>query len=534
MGGNNLYIRLDRHRKKEKRMRAIKAALKGTLKNTTMMVMSSALIIYPFHFPKTDAYFIDTAAPGSSSDQQIRLFSDEKLKLFFNIHEFDNIAIDYEIDFNKGILIAEMEIPIGFCAGDILIDTLEISYGGETMETRPLRSRDQGSILQVYFDWDAIDRFLEEEDKGPSFEISGKGEGRGISGLGERFIFQGSGKLPDLDKAFFQQMNYPIHIDGIQDITIPAESGEILLHNYKFYINGEEIPASEVEWRLTTGGNGIKIKDGVLTIDGDVGDAEIVLEAVLKSNKYFASELVIKVVKEEPVVVEPVEPPAAGSEEDPEAVENEDEQDLTDEEDGEDENLLPDDGDPVEQPVDQDEDDPDDEGSDEEPPIPGDGDPSEEPAAPDENDQDLDPPTSDDGDSHDDQKNDDPSDQDEDEDAAQDTGDEDEQDEDAAQPVDDKDSTEDPADGEGRGENPVNDGDSGDAAPPEENEGVGEEPENRDGEGQNNGSAKPDEIDTGGDPSGVGGKRKREHQSRFTREREGQRYRCGESPYQRR
>ena len=125
--------------------------------------------------------------------------------------------------------------------------------------------------------------------------------------MGERFIFVGHGRIADLDKEYFDQMDYSYFIKGRQVITIPSEEDGAAIYSYRFYVDNKEVPADEVEWRLSPKIGGVEFEAGELSVYSNAQGANIVITAQLSSNRYFVSELDVELVKVEEEIPELIE-----------------------------------------------------------------------------------------------------------------------------------------------------------------------------------------------------------------------------------
>ena len=298
--------------KKQGPLRTIKSVFKGTVRNTTILVMSTALVTYPLDFPYVNAFFTDKIIYSKDSSisgkRTFTTMNNRIVQLYFDIHRFDKLNVDFDVRFADDILIAAMNLPddCGFNAADIIINSLEISYDNEIIDLSPLDVETSGKHIQLKYDWSLIEKFIDSDDHTPAFDISGKGEGMGKSGLGEKFVFRGAGRTADLQKEFFEQMDFSYFIRGRESIIIPTIEEESQVFSYTFYIDDKEIPADEVEWELSAEISGVKFESGELIDDSDAEAGNITLIATLKSNKYFTYELDIELIKIEEEIVEEI------------------------------------------------------------------------------------------------------------------------------------------------------------------------------------------------------------------------------------
>ena len=169
---------------------------KKVIKNATTVILVTGLIVYPLHLSYTGAYFTDKAFPGGSkADGRTRTSHDsDVIKLFFDIHKFS--SLDVILDVEDNILLAQMSIPSdsGFSTEDIIIEIIKLTYNGSVTEIAPSEVNPSGNQLSLVFDWDqALD--FNNNNETLYVSISGRGAGGGLSGLGEKYIFDGYGKL---------------------------------------------------------------------------------------------------------------------------------------------------------------------------------------------------------------------------------------------------------------------------------------------------------------------------------------------------
>lgn len=287
----------------------LKAVLKGTAKSSSILIISSVLLA-PLNPSYTKAYFTDKITSANPHNSHVlSTFSNinsSSVSLSFDVHRFNNLVIDLEIDFMDDILVASLMIPsdYGFEASDILIDSLELIYGNQVIEVPPASVTTNGTELRLTFNWSSIERFLDGRDNSPSFELTGKGAGEGLSGLGERFIFSGSGSLPDLAAEFFDQMGSLCSLRGIQTIIIPQGEEGAQSYAYSFYLDGEEISADEILWELASRVPGVEFGSGTLTVYSSAQPGELVIKARLKAKSYITAELAVELIKIEEEIFE--------------------------------------------------------------------------------------------------------------------------------------------------------------------------------------------------------------------------------------
>lgn len=152
------------------------------IRSIAAIVLVIGLIVYPLRVPYTGAYFTHIASPQSSP-----------VALKFNRHNF---SLDVQMYIDGSHLVANMNIPsgYGFYADDMIIESTEITYNGISSQELPISTTPNGTHLKLVFDWDQASSF-NYNDASLYFKIIGKGSGNGISGLGERFVFDGDGEL---------------------------------------------------------------------------------------------------------------------------------------------------------------------------------------------------------------------------------------------------------------------------------------------------------------------------------------------------
>lgn len=310
--------------KKPEQIKSVKSVFKGAVRNTTIIVMSTALVTYPLDLKYINAYFTDRIVYSKdgriSGKRTVTTMSNGVVELYFDIHTFNDLKVDFNVQFVDDILIAEMSLPddCGFNAEDIMIDSLELTYDNEIIGISPIEVQTSGRHLQLKYDWRKIAAFIDIDDYTPAFDISGKGRGMGKSGLGEKFIFRGSGRTPDLQREFFEQMKDSFYVDGLLNITVPmAEEGQ-QVYSYTFYLDGKEVPADEIEWELLSQISGVRLEAGKLIVESGAGDGPIIIRATLKSNRYFKYELQVELVKVEEEIQEIIEEIPENPEEVPE------------------------------------------------------------------------------------------------------------------------------------------------------------------------------------------------------------------------
>ena len=266
--------------------------------------MSTALVTYPLEFPYINAYFTDRIIYSEdgrniSGKKTFSTMNKGVAELYFDIHTFTNLNVYFSVKFVDDILIAVMNLPddCGFDASDIIISSLELSYNNEIIDLSPISVETKGKHIELKYNWSKIEGFIDSDDNSPAFDLSGKGQGLGKSGLGEKFIFKGSGRTPDLQKEFFEQMEYFYFIKGPTNIIIPTAEEGPQVYSYVFYIDDKEVPPDEVEWELSSEVSGVKLKSGELTVTSNAEGGNITITATLKSNKYFTTDLEIELVK---------------------------------------------------------------------------------------------------------------------------------------------------------------------------------------------------------------------------------------------
>ena len=285
-----------------KELRHIKS-FKKVIRNTTILAISTALATSPINIPYTSAYFTDKISTKVHDVMGIRTLSKNSsgtIELSFDVHRFNNIRTEFDVDFNDNTLIVKISIPdkFGFNEKNIIVDSLELTYEDEIIKIKPIHDEVKGDELVIIFDWEEVADYIDNDDNSPKFNITGKGVGKGISGLGERFVFFGSGGITDINKEFFLQADYPYYIDGKNIIVIPNEGEEHGIYRYKFILDGKDIPTEEIQWELSSNITGVKMKSGKLIVNSNAHEGSIIITAQLISNKYFTEDMEIKLVKE--------------------------------------------------------------------------------------------------------------------------------------------------------------------------------------------------------------------------------------------
>lgn len=306
------------NKKLKQSIKAASSTIKTAFKKTAVLVMSTALITYPIDFSYVHAYFTDRIVYGSrnSTPGLLALNALERgaVELCFDIHRFTDLKIDVDVKLLKGLLLVELTLPEGFgyTADDIIQNSLELFYDEEIIDTTPTDIETDGNEIKVTYDWDKVERAIDSDDNSPTFELSGKGEGKGVSGLGERFIFKGQGKIADLNWEYFDQLDWSFEIQGVDEITVsaPGEGGQSYF--FRFIINGRQVPDDEVEWRLSSDIPGVSFRAGELIVSSSAESGEIVLYAELKSNRYFARKFAIQLIKPEVELPPESQPPVEG------------------------------------------------------------------------------------------------------------------------------------------------------------------------------------------------------------------------------
>lgn len=299
---------LERRMRKREPSNKTKSPLRGIVKSTTLLIMSTALITHPLNISYTNAHFTDKISSdkiGTATNNILGMRAFGKtnggtLELAFDIHQF-NIEAGFEVDFAQNYLIVNMSLPkgFGFNADDILMDSMKIDYNGELIDISPTEIKTNGNNIKLTFNWSKIEGYIDSDDNAPQFDISGKGTGEGASGLGERFIFVGRGKMPELDREYFEQMDYSYYIVGSQVITIPSGEDGQASYTYRFFVDGEQVPEDEVIWQLSPTVDGVEFDSGRLVVNCSAREANITITARLSSNKYFVDELELELIKAE-------------------------------------------------------------------------------------------------------------------------------------------------------------------------------------------------------------------------------------------
>lgn len=311
MRKREFQIKLKNCRKKQEPLTVKKSPFKEAIRNTTVLIMSTALISYPLNIPHTNAHFTDkitTAIYNALGMRTPSKLNTGAAELSFDIHRFNNIDVDIDVDFAENALVASISLPdgLGFVASDIIIDSVKFTYDDGIIDISPIDVETGGNDIKLTFNWREIESYLDSDDNAPVFDISGKGAGKGLSGLGEKFIFIGHGRTADLDKEFFEQMDYSYFIEGRQAITIPSEEDGAATYSYRFYIDNKVVPADEVNWKISPKIPGVEFESGVLSVHSNAQAANIVITAQLGSNRYFVSNFDIELIKVEEEIIEEV------------------------------------------------------------------------------------------------------------------------------------------------------------------------------------------------------------------------------------
>lgn len=298
------FVREGEDVKKMRYQKPEKLSLKTAIKGTTMLIMSTTLISHPINIPLINAYFTDKISTINRKTMGIQALSKPNIgsvELFFDIHRFNDIAVDIDVDFRENLLIVSMYLPedSGFKASDIIIDSVKFAYDDKLVDVSPVNVSAKGDNIRLTFDWNIIEDYVGNGDTTPEFDISGKGAGKGLSGLGERFIFVGHGKTPDLEREYFEQMDFTYYLEGMQVITIPSAEEGPMNYTYRFIVDGRQIPADEIIWDIYPMLGGIEFNSGELVVSSNASEGDITISAQLGSNKYFTDKQKIKLVKVE-------------------------------------------------------------------------------------------------------------------------------------------------------------------------------------------------------------------------------------------
>ncbi|HHY70086.1 MAG TPA: hypothetical protein GX519_00120, partial [Thermoanaerobacterales bacterium] len=205
MRKSEFQMELERRRKKRESLKLKKSPFKNAIKNTTVLIMSTALITYPLNIPYTNAHFTDkitTAIHNVLGMRTLSKLNTGTVELFFDIHQFNNLDADFDVNFADNTLVVSMRVPdgFGFNASDVIIDSVKFTYDDGIIDITPMDVETSGNKIKLTFNWSKIEGYIDSDDNTPVFDISGKGAGGGLSGLGERFIFVGHGRIADLDK----------------------------------------------------------------------------------------------------------------------------------------------------------------------------------------------------------------------------------------------------------------------------------------------------------------------------------------------
>lgn len=246
----------------------LKAVLKGTAKSSSILIISSVLLTQPLNHSYTMAYFTDKISTANHKNLRtlsaLNSLSSASVNLSFDVHNFNNLAMDLEIDVDKNLLIASLRIPsdYGFEASDIIINSLELFHDNEVIKV-PLKSAmADGAELQLIFKWSDIEGFISSEDSNPTLKLTGRGAGKGLSGLGERFVFSGRGSLPDLaiEEEIIEEIPAEIPGEETGDSENPAaddenrnpnESNESTENNEGGTVDEDEKPTTDEGDKIT-------------------------------------------------------------------------------------------------------------------------------------------------------------------------------------------------------------------------------------------------------------------------------------------
>ncbi len=168
-----------------------------SIKNIAVIMLAIGLIVYPLRLSYTGAYFTDKASLGSNDHAS-------SIKLKFEIHKFQSSSVEMSVDGSN--IVASMNIPFGdgFDVAHTILETAKLTYNGFSISSPDLLVNMGNSTTQLNLaiDLNQINNF-DPDGANLKIEFAGKGSGSGLSGLGERFLFEGDGELilPSLAKA---------------------------------------------------------------------------------------------------------------------------------------------------------------------------------------------------------------------------------------------------------------------------------------------------------------------------------------------
>jgi hypothetical protein len=276
-------------------------SLAAVLTYATILLAAVTLVSSPRGLPYLEAYFTDKITYGNDGSRMPAAHDRNPglLWLAFNVHRFDDLTADPKVDFNENTLTVTIGLPEdgGFSADDVLANSIRFSYKDETIAIAPFDIETTGHELKMHFAWQEIEGFLAPADHNPTLDIAGKGLGGGNSGLGEKFTFTGHGTIPDLQKEFFRQVKRSYFIKGDDRITIPHGAEEAEVYVYEFFLDGQGLPADDVNWFIKPEPAGVTFQDGELLITAGAQPGSILLTAQLKENRYYIREMNIELIK---------------------------------------------------------------------------------------------------------------------------------------------------------------------------------------------------------------------------------------------
>lgn len=193
------------------------------IEKMAIVMLSAGLIAYPFNLSYTDAYFTDKASTKTKT-RSLNYHSDS-MGLSFEVHRFTDLKVRLEISGDQ--LLATINIPsgYGFSSSDIDIGTIEFDYSSSLSQQIPTRIDTSGTELSMVFNLNEVMSF-DDYQVPLSFRITGKGAGKGLSGLGERFVFDGHSELirPELETFTLPSSSpTPKPVEKVEEVTDEIE-----------------------------------------------------------------------------------------------------------------------------------------------------------------------------------------------------------------------------------------------------------------------------------------------------------------------
>lgn len=212
---SKLQQRILRRTKQKECLKIMSRVIQGT----AIFFATTALASSSCKLPVTNAYFTDVistlnqeeqvALAGPFAMRSAGLFSgfgltydsfSGSVQLFFDVHRFEQLAVAFDLNLAEDLLTAQLNIPsgLGFEAEDIINSSIGFFYNGVLLAVQPAAADTQGNTLTLSFVWSEIQALINSEDLMPQFDLVGRGAGAGLSGLGESFIFKGTGQVSGL------------------------------------------------------------------------------------------------------------------------------------------------------------------------------------------------------------------------------------------------------------------------------------------------------------------------------------------------